>query len=81
MIVPSVLWKLAVVPAWLTMATMILGIALLGPMNIPLLPVVFFGGICLLSSVHAKAGEVPECGACGKIAQVVEPRGVEASQA
>lgn len=59
------------IPAWITMAVMVAGIALLGPMNIPLLPVVLFGGICLLSSVHARAGEEPECGSCGKIARPV----------
>ena len=68
---PSPLWKLAIIPAWVTMALMVCGIALLGPMNIPLLPVVLFGGICLLSSVHARAGEEPECGSCGKIARPV----------
>lgn len=58
------------VPAWVTMALMVCGISLLGPMSIPLLPVVLFGGICLLSSVHARASEVPECGSCGKIARL-----------
>jgi len=53
------------------MALMVCGIALLGPMNIPLLPVVVFGGICLLSSVHRNASEEPECGSCGKIARAL----------
>jgi hypothetical protein len=33
-------------------------------------PFLLFGGACLLSALHAKAGEEPTCTACGKIAQV-----------
>lgn len=65
---PSALWRLAIVPAWATLAVMVFGAGLVGPLIMFLVPPLLVGGISLLSVVHARASAPAECSACGKIA-------------
>src|SRR5688572_7397479 len=65
---PSRLWRLLLVPAWLSCAAMVFGSAMLGFGMLMVLPFVLGGGACLLSALHARASEEPTCEACGKIA-------------
>ncbi len=66
---PSALWRLALVPAWIACAAMVLCGSMLGFGMLGVLPIVLGGGACLLSALHAKASEEPTCTACGKIAR------------
>lgn len=65
---PSPLWRLAVVPAWIVSGLMVLGAGMIGPFILVVVPLLFAGGVGLLSTVHAQASAPPECEACGKIA-------------
>ena len=66
---PSPLWRLALVPAWIACAAMVVASSMLGFGLLMVAPFVLAGGACLLSALHAKASEEPVCLACGKIAR------------
>ena len=66
---PSPLGRLALVPAWMACAAMVLASSMLGFGLLMVAPFVLGGGACLLSALHAKASEEPVCLACGKIAR------------
>ncbi len=63
---PNPLWRVAHAGAWGYAGLSVLGASLIGPMIIGIIPVLLFGGVCLLSETHRRAHATPCCDACGR---------------
>jgi hypothetical protein len=67
---PSNLWKLAHAGAWAYAALSVLGASLVGPFIVALVPMLLFGGTCLLAETHRRATAPAVCDACDRLVDV-----------
>ncbi len=71
---PHPLWPLAQVCAWGYAFVSVLGASLVGPFIVGLVPLLLFGGVCLISETHRRAGAPASCRACGRDVAGLRPQ-------